>query len=65
MFTGIIEVLGTVASIEPAGELTRLAIDAPEIARDVRVGESVAVNGRSELPQALREVQVRVLYYRQ
>jgi riboflavin synthase len=45
MFTGIIEVLGTVASIEPAGELTRLAIDAPEIARDVRVGESVAVNG--------------------
>mgnify|MGYP000131455854 CR=1 FL=1 len=45
MFTGIIEVLGTVASIESAGELARLAIDAPEIARDVRVGESVAVNG--------------------
>jgi riboflavin synthase len=45
MFTGIIEVLGTVASIESAGELTRLAIDAPEIARDVRVGESVAING--------------------
>jgi riboflavin synthase len=45
MFTGIIEALGTVASIESAGELARLAIDAPEIARDVRVGESVAVNG--------------------
>jgi riboflavin synthase len=45
MFTGIIEVMGTVASIESAGELTRLAIDVPEIARDVRVGESVAVNG--------------------
>ena len=45
MFTGIIEVLGTAASIESVGEITRLAIDAPEIARDVRVGESVAVNG--------------------
>jgi riboflavin synthase len=45
MFTGIIEVLGTAASIESVGEITRLVIDAPEIARDVRVGESVAVNG--------------------
>ncbi|HEY5656822.1 MAG TPA: riboflavin synthase [Myxococcota bacterium] len=45
MFTGIIETVGTVAGIEPAGELTRLAIDAPEIAHGVRVGDSVAVNG--------------------
>jgi riboflavin synthase len=45
MFTGIIEAVGRVALIESAGELARLAIDAPEIADGVRVGDSVAVNG--------------------
>ncbi len=45
MFTGIVETVGTVASIEREGELARLAIDAPEIAEGVKIGDSVAVNG--------------------
>ncbi len=45
MFTGIIETVGRVASIEHRGELARLAVDAPEIADGVRIGDSVAVNG--------------------
>jgi riboflavin synthase len=45
MFTGIIETVGTVASIERRGDVARLAVDAPAIASGVRVGDSVAVNG--------------------
>ncbi len=45
MFTGIVEVVGTVAEIEAAGQLTRLVVDAPAISDGVRVGDSVAVNG--------------------
>lgn len=45
MFTGIIEAIGTVASVEHQGELALLAVDAPEIAEGVRVGDSVSVNG--------------------
>ena len=45
MFTGIIESVGRVARIEREGDLTRLAIDAPEIAEGLRIGDSVAVNG--------------------
>jgi riboflavin synthase len=45
MFTGIIETVGTVASIERRGDIARLAVDAPAIASGVRVGDSVAVNG--------------------
>lgn len=41
MFTGLIEELGTVLCLDA----TRLKISAPEIGRDIRVGESVAVNG--------------------
>jgi riboflavin synthase len=45
MFTGIVEAVGTVVAIEPAGEIVHLAVDAPAIAEGVRVGDSVAVNG--------------------
>lgn len=45
MFTGIIESVGTVAAIEPVGKFTRLAIDAPDAADGVKVGDSVAVDG--------------------
>jgi len=45
VFTGIIETVGIVAAVEPAGESTRLAIDAPDVARGVGVGDSVAVDG--------------------
>ncbi len=45
MFTGIIESVGTVTSIRPAGEITRFEIEAPEIIEGVRIGDSVAVCG--------------------
>jgi len=45
MFTGIIETVGTVASLESQGDLALLCVDAPEISEGVRVGDSVAVNG--------------------
>jgi riboflavin synthase len=45
MFTGIVETMGSVALVLARGETTRLSIEAPGIAADVRVGESVSVNG--------------------
>jgi riboflavin synthase len=45
MFTGIIETVGTVASIEPSGDLTRLIVDAAQIVEGVEIGDSIAVNG--------------------
>ncbi len=45
MFTGIIETVGRVASIEAQGEKSRLAIDAPAITDALPIGASVAVNG--------------------
>ncbi len=45
MFTGIVESVGAVVGVEPAGSLTRLVIEAPEIVDGVEVGDSVAVNG--------------------
>jgi riboflavin synthase len=44
MFTGLVEAVGTVASIEHRGEQARLAIDIP-FARELAPGDSVAVNG--------------------
>jgi riboflavin synthase len=45
MFTGLIEVLGTVRHIEAAGAGRNLLITAPGMALELTVGESVAVNG--------------------
>jgi len=45
MFTGIIETIGIVRSIEPRGDLTRLGIETAAIASEVTVGDSIAVNG--------------------
>ena len=45
MFTGIIESLGKVANLERLGESVRLTVSAGSIAEDVRVGDSVAING--------------------
>lgn len=44
MFTGIVESLGTVRSLS-AGDGRRIAIEARQIAADLVVGASVAVNG--------------------
>jgi riboflavin synthase len=45
MFTGIVETVGTVASVTQRGDLALLAVDAPEISEGVRGGDSVAVCG--------------------
>jgi riboflavin synthase len=45
VFTGIIETTGEIAAIERRGDLTRLTIEAADVAGEVAVGESVAVNG--------------------
>jgi riboflavin synthase len=45
MFTGIIEHLGTVASLKTSAEGGRLQIHAPGIAQHLEVSKSIAVNG--------------------
>jgi riboflavin synthase len=45
MFTGIVETVGRVVSVEGQGDGSRLVIDAPEIVASVGLGDSIAVNG--------------------
>ncbi len=45
MFTGIVEELGTVASLEDQGDAVRLTIEASTVLSDVGLGDSIAVNG--------------------
>ncbi len=45
MFTGIVEAVGTVVAVAPVGELLRLVIEAPALAAEARVGDSIAVRG--------------------
>ena len=45
MFTGIVEVMGSVASVEPAGGGRHLRITADKVLDNIEVGDSVAVNG--------------------
>jgi len=45
MFTGIVECAGEVARIDVRSDGARLVISAASIARDARLGDSVAVNG--------------------
>ena len=47
MFTGIVEGTGTVAALAAADDASgaRLEVEAPFLAGDLRLGESVAVNG--------------------
>ncbi len=46
MFTGIVEDLGSIARIRSAGDLIELEIEIREdLARDVKVGDSIALNG--------------------
>ncbi len=44
MFTGIVEAVGDVIAVTPRGESTRIAVRSP-LAREVRLGDSVALNG--------------------
>jgi riboflavin synthase len=45
MFTGIIEELGRVRSVERRGEGVRLTVEARVVTEDAREGDSVSVNG--------------------
>ncbi|WP_441247510.1 riboflavin synthase [Kitasatospora sp. McL0602] len=45
MFTGIIEELGEVVSIEEIGESSRIRLRGPLVCSDARHGDSIAVNG--------------------
>lgn len=45
MFTGIIEEIGQIAAIVPAGDGWRLTVHAPKAAADAVHGESIAVSG--------------------
>ncbi|MDQ4084212.1 MAG: riboflavin synthase [Actinomycetota bacterium] len=45
MFTGIVEELGEVASIEDLGDAVRLAVRADRVTADTEHGDSIAVNG--------------------
>jgi riboflavin synthase len=45
MFTGIIEQVGTVVSLIRTGPSAKLAIAAPKLYDDVKIGDSVAANG--------------------
>lgn len=45
MFTGLIEALGTIADLQPAGPGVRLLVRAGEIANDAALGDSIAING--------------------
>jgi len=45
MFTGIVEELGKIVSIQQRGENRRITIDAPNTPKELRAGDSVAVSG--------------------
>ena len=45
MFTGIIEEIGTVAAVAPAGDGVRLTVRAPIAVADAAHGDSIAVSG--------------------
>ncbi|SEI63405.1 riboflavin synthase alpha chain [Bhargavaea ginsengi] len=45
MFTGIIEEIGTVRSVTPGRDAATLKIGASAVLEDVRLGDSIAVNG--------------------
>lgn len=45
MFTGLIEIVGEILAVTPQGDVTELVIRAPEIAGELRLGDSVSVSG--------------------
>jgi riboflavin synthase len=45
MFTGLVEQIGRVVALDAIDHRTRLQIAAPRIAAEVKIGESIAVNG--------------------
>ena len=45
MFTGLIETIGIISAIHPRGDVWQLDIEAPKIAGELRLGDSVSVSG--------------------
>jgi len=45
MFTGLVEETGEILALERSGDGARLTLRAPVVTRDVRLGDSIAVNG--------------------
>jgi riboflavin synthase alpha subunit len=45
VFTGIVEAVGRVVALEPAGAKARLRVEAPRVADGAPIGASIAVNG--------------------
>jgi riboflavin synthase len=45
MFTGLVSNLGAVKSIESTGDSAKLLITCPEITKEIKIGDSIAVNG--------------------
>ncbi|MCD8158524.1 MAG: riboflavin synthase [Clostridiales bacterium] len=45
MFTGLIETVGRVVSVKSGRDFARFEIEAPDIIDDVKIGDSIAVNG--------------------
>ena len=45
MFTGIVEELGTVTSVDADGDGVRLTVEGPLVTSDAKHGDSIAVNG--------------------
>ena len=45
MFTGIVEELGEVVALDPAGDSARLVVRGPGVTGDASRGDSIAVNG--------------------
>jgi riboflavin synthase len=45
MFTGLVQTLATIHSVEPAAPGKRLVVETPELAATARLGDSIALNG--------------------
>jgi len=45
MFTGIIEEIGIIAGIRNSGSMFEMAIQAEKVLKDVKLGDSIAING--------------------
>ncbi|WP_293770695.1 riboflavin synthase [uncultured Corynebacterium sp.] len=45
MFTGLVEEVGRIASLEPQGDAIRLGVTGTRVTHDAQLGDSIAVNG--------------------
>ena len=60
MFTGIIEELGTVVSLRAEANVARLALQAKLVRGDLRIGDSLAVNGVCLTVEGIETAQLKL-----